>query len=260
MAAKCVKVFQRSLLKTGILKDTATYFCSCITLGARWSSTSPEPKTKLQKETENLGDIIHKPGHKRMHVDDIRSLCKTDQTPREVSKLFNRFLELPDQFRTESVSSALYWFCYYNKIDEALELKTFMEKHGIPKSYSTYAPLADLYSRSSQLGNMKDFFEEMARDGLTPRARHYAPFVDTAVKKGDLIGAFHYVSEMQQSAFAHERSVDKYKFLASLIRACAGEGNKQLTNKVLELFREFIKYRDLLRDDTLEAVKLWFDR
>ena len=220
--------------------------------GVRWCSTSPEPQNKLP-EAKNVGDNIHK----RMHVADIRRLCKTEVKHLEVSKLFNQFLQLPEQHRTKFVNSALYWFSYYDKIDEALELKTLMEKHGIPKNYSTYASLAVLYSKSGQVGNIKGFIDEMTRDGLMPRARHYAPFFNTAVKRGDLLGAFHSLNEMQQCVVFDKRNTDKY---TALIRACTGQQNKELTSKVLEVFHDFRKYRDLLSNDTLAAIKLWFDR
>ena len=254
MAAKIVsKVIQQSRWRiTRSLNKNASDFRRCIKLGERWSCTSPESQNKLLA-TDNAGDNIYE----RMHVADIRWLCKEDQTPYEVSKLFNRFLNLPDQYRTESVNSALYWFLYYDKIEEALELKTLMEEHGISKNYSTYSTLAVLYSRCSHLGNMMDFFNEMTREGLTPRARHYTPFIKTAAEKGDVIGAFHSMSEMQQSAVAHERNTDIY---TSLIRGCVGQQNKKLTSKVLETLHDFRKYRDLLNNDTLDAIKLWFDR
>ena len=240
MAARSVvtKVLRLCQHRARSVNKSAVVFRRCFTLGIRRSLSTPETKKK------------------GMYIADIRGLCKTRKR-HEVSELFYQLLELPHQYLANSVNSALHWFLYYGKIEEAFEFKALMEKHGIPKSDSTYSTLADLYSRCSQPGNMKSFFDEMTRDGLTPRARHYAPFTDTALKKGDLIGAFHSVSEMQKSAVVHERNVDIY---TALIRACAGQQNEQLMNKVLELFHEFIKYRDLLSDDTLEAVKLWFDR
>ena len=192
---------------------------------------------------------------KRLRNDDIQWLCKTGK-PQDISQLFHQLLQLPDKYRTNSVNSALYWFSYYDKIDEALELKTLMEEHGIPKNYSTYASLAVLYSKSGQLGNTREFFDEMTRDGLTPRARHYAPFVEMAVEKGDLIGAFHFMKEMQ-SAVIHERDTDIY---TSLIGACTGKQNRQLTDQVFEAFHDFRNYRDLLSNGTLEAIKQWFNR
>ena len=254
MAAKVLsKVLQRGRLRlTGSLKDIAPVFRSVTIRKVRWSSTSSELSNKFL-QAENTDDSIHE----RMHVGDVRWLCKAEQTPQEVSQLFNRLLDLPDQYRTESLNSALYWFLYYGKIDEALELKTLFEKHGIPKTYSTYSSLAVLYSKCSQLGNKKNFFDEMTRGGLTPRARHYAPFLEAAVEKGDLIGAFDSINEIEQYTLVQERNTDMY---TTLIRACARQQNKYLTKKVLEIFHDFRRHQDLLSNDTLEAIKLWFDR
>ena len=239
MAAWLVsKILRRCQQKTGSLSESLAVLRPFLTQGIRWNSSSLEPKKK------------------QLRIDDIRWLCRTGKV-HEVPHFFDQLLELPDRHLEYFVNSALYWFLYYDKIEEALEVKTLMEKHGISKNYSTYSSLAVLYSRCSQLGNMKDFFDEMVRDGLTPRARHYSPFVDTAIEKGDVIGAFHSLNEMEQSAVVHERNTDIY---TSLIRACAGQQNKQLTSKVMETFHVFRKYRDLLSNDTLEAIKLWFDR
>ena len=253
MAAKVVsKILQHGRLRmTGSLNDTASVFRSGTIRKVRWSSTSSKLSNKLL-QTENTDDSIHE----RMHVGNVRWLCETEQTPQEVSRLFNRFLNLPDKYRTDSLNSALYWFLYYGKIEEALELKTLIEEHGISKTYSTYSSLAVLYSKCSQLGNRKDFFDEMTRDGLTPTAQHYAPFLEAAVEKGDLIGAFDSITEMEQSTVVQERNSDIY---TALIRACAGQQNKYLTNKVLGVFHDFHKHQDLLSNDTLNAIKLWFD-
>ena len=236
MASKFVSKLPHSTHKTGPFKVTAAVFKRCV---ARWNSSSP----KLQNT--------------RMRIGDIRWLCKA-RTTNEVPHLFYQLRDLPEKYLANSFDSALYWLLYYEKIDEALEFKTLLEKHGISKTYSTYTSLAVLYSKCNQLGTMKDFFDEMTRDGFTPKARHYLPFVEAAAEKGDLMSAFDSMNEMQQSAVVHERNTDIYEVL---IRACvAGQQNNQLTNKVLELFHDFRKYRDLLSNEMLEAIKLWFDR
>lgn len=225
-----------------LLKENVAIFRRCVTQEIRCSASSPEAE-----ET-------------RFRIGDLRRLCKTVKT-HGVPQLFNQLRDLPEKHLENSVNSALYWFLHYNKIEEAFEFKTLMEKHGIRKSYSTYSALAVLVSKRSELGrslgNMTDFFNEMARDGLTPRARHYAPFVEAAAEKGDLLSAFEFLHEMQHSAVIHDRKTDVYTVL---IRACAEHQNRQLTDKVLEIFHEFRKYRDSLNSDTLEAIKLWFDR
>ena len=200
-----------------------------------------------------VSSVKHK--NKRLRNDDIRTLCETGN-PEEVSKLFNQLLELPVKYRTNSVNSALYWFSHYDKIEEALELNNLMEKHGIPRDHSTYSTLAVLYSKSGRLVNAKEFFDQMTKASLTPRARHYAPFVEAAVRKGDLIDAFNFVKDMQSAAI-HERDTDIY---TTLIRAYIERHDRHLTNQVLEAFHDFMKYRDLLSNDTLETIKIWFDR
>lgn len=196
------------------------------------SSSSAEPK----------GD--------RMRIGDIRWLCQTHEAPR----LFQKLRELPEKHLADSVSSALYWFLYYDKIEEALEFKNLVDKYGISKTHSTYSTLAALYSKCGQL--VKDLHKEMVRDGLTPKTRHYAPFVEAAVQKGDLLTAFDSLNEMQNSAVVFERNMDVY---TSLITACAQQQNSQLSKKVLEIFRDFAKHRDSLSIDTLRAIKIWFD-
>ena len=104
---------------------------------------------------------------------------------------------------------------------------------------------------------MKELFNEMAKDGLSPRSRHYAPFVEAAVEEGDLLSAFDSLNEMERSAAVYERNLDLYILL---IKACARSQNRKLTSKVLKIFSDFGKYRDSLSMDVLEAVKQWFDR
>ena len=235
MACRFVSKLRHSTHRIGPFKLTAAVFKRCV---LRWSSSSPEAQNS------------------RMPMGDIRRLCKAGKA-HEVPYLFHQLRDLPEKYLANSFDSALYWFLYYDKIDEALEFKSLLEKHVIPKTYSTYSNLAVLYSKCSQLGTMKDLFDEMTRDGLTPKPRHYAPFVEAAVEKGDLISALDSTNEMQKSAVVHERNADLYTVL---IRACAEQRNNGLTDKVLELFHDFRKYRDLLSNETLETVKLWFDR
>lgn len=235
MASRFVSKIRHSTHRIGPFKVTAAVFKRCV---LRWSSSSPEAQNT------------------RTRMGDIRWLCKAGKT-HEVPHLFHQLRDLPEKCLANSFDSALYWFLYYDKIEEALEFRSLLEKHVIPKTYSTYSSLAVLYSKCSQLGTMKDFFDEMTRDGLTPKVRHYAPFVEAAAEKGDLISAFDSMNEMQQSAVVHERNADLYTVL---IRACAEQQNNGLTDKVLELFYDFRKYRDLLSNETLETVKLWFDR
>lgn len=253
MAAKCVsKILHCVGLRTkGSLNKPASIFRSCITVGVKWSSTSPELQNTLL-ETENVNRI-----HERMHVGDIRWLCKADLSSDDVFKLFHRFSNLPVEHCAEYLNSALYWFIYYDKIKEALQLKSLWEKHGIAKTCSTYSSLADLYSKCRHLGNMKEFFDNMKRDGFTPRARHYAPFLEAGVEKCDLKGAIDSMIKIEQSAGIHERNVNIY---TALIQACAGQEDEYLTSKVFEIFHGFREYRDQLVRDNLEAIKLWFDR
>lgn len=223
----------------------ATEFKSSVLQRKRWlNSSSVVSSVKIK--------------NKRLRNDDIRTLCEKENPdgPEGVSKLFNQLLELPVKYRTNSVNSALYWFSFYDKIEEALELNKLMEKHGIPRNHSTYSTLAVLYSKSGRLVNAKEFFDQMTKASLTPRARHFAPFVEAAVKNGDLIGAFSFVKDMQSAAI-NERDTDIY---TTLIRACIERHNRHLTNQVLEAFHDFMNYRDLLSNDTLEAIKIWFDR
>lgn len=199
-----------------------------------------------------------KPQGNRMRIGDIKGLCKTYEV-HEISHLFEKLCHLPEKHLVSSAcSSALYWFLYSDKIEEAFEFKNLMDKYGIPKTSSTYSSLAILYAkRGLHLENMKELFSEMAKDGLSPRSRHYAPFVEAAVEEGDLLSAFDSLNEMKKTAVVRERNLDLYILL---IKACARNQNSQLTSKVLEIFNDFRKYRDSLSMDILEAVKLWFDR
>jgi len=198
-----------------------------------------------------------KPQENRMRIGDIRGLCETHEV-HEISHLFAKVCDLPEKHLvTSACSSALYWLLYSDKIEEAFEFKNLMDKYGIPKTYSTYSSLAILYAkRGRYLENMKELFNEMAKDGLSPRSRHYAPFVEAAVEEGDLLSAFDSLNEMERSAVVYERNLDLYILL---IKACARSQNRKLTSKVLKIFSDFGKYRDSLSMDVLEAVKQWFD-
>ena len=253
MVARVVSFLRCRLCLTKLSNGRATNVRYCIALGVRWCSTSLEPQEKLEETKKFSGDI-----HKRLHVDDIRRLCQqTDMKRTNVLQLFNQFLQLPEQYRTEFVNSALYWFSYYGKVNEAHELKTLMENNGIPKNSSTYSSLAVLYSKSSDFGDIKSLIEEMRKDGLMPKSRHFVPFFKAAVSKGDLTSAFHSLNEMQQTTAHSERNTDK---CTAIIRACTGYKDDDVVSKVFAMFSEFQKYRDLMSRDTLEAVKLWFER
>ena len=253
MAARVVSFLRCRLCLTKLSNGRATNVRYCTALGVRSCSTSLQPQEKLEETKKFSGDI-----HKRLHVDDIRRLCQqTDMKRTNVLQLFNQFLQLPEQYRTEFVNSALYWFSYYGKVNEAHELKTLMENNGIPKNSSTYSSLAVLYSKSSDFGDIKSLIEEMRKDGLMPKSRHFVPFFKAAVSKGDLTSAFHSLNEMQQTTAHSERNTDKY---TAIIRACTGYKDDNVVSKVFAMFFEFQKYRDLMSSDTLEAVKLWFDR
>lgn len=251
------KILQRS---AGPINETASDLKRCIIQGIRFCSSTPGSRNKIL-EAESDGYNSYEPKHVaraiRQERASIRKFCETVSEPNEVPQLFNQFLRLPEQYQIESVDCALYWLSYYDKIDAAFELKTLMEKHDIFKSYSTYSVLASLYSKSNHMGNYQAMFDEMTRDGLTPQARHYAPFVETATKKGDLMGAFRCLDDMRQAGVVRERNTDIY---TALVRACIGQNSRQLRNKVLEIFYEFRNYRDLLGNDTLEVIKMWFDR
>lgn len=262
MAGRVVKIFQRSARQINEMgtADLRQY----IIQGIRCCSSTPGSRNEVL-ETESNGYNIDKPKHvaratRRLDGQErasIRKFCETVSKPNEVAQLFNQFLRLPKQFQMESVDCALYWLSYYDKIDAGFELKTLMEKHNISKSDSTYSVLASLYSKSNHARNYQTMFNEMTRDDLTPQARHYAPFVETATQKGDVVGAFRCLDDMRQSGSVRERNTDMY---TALVRACIGQNSKQLQNKVLEIFHEFRNYRDLLSIDTLEVIKMWFDR
>ncbi|KAL9974380.1 hypothetical protein ACROYT_G011404 [Oculina patagonica] len=257
MAGRFVaKILQRS---AGPVNETVTDLKRCVIQGLRFCSSTPGSRNKIL-EAESDGDNINEPKHVaravRQERASIRKFCETVSKPNDVPQLFNQFLRLPKQYQIESVDCALYWLSYYDKIDGAFELKTLMEKHDISKSYSTYSVLASLYSKSNHTRNYQAMFDEMKRDGLTPQARHFAPFVETATQNGDLMGAFRCLDDMRQAGVVRERNTDIY---TALVRACIGQNSRQLRNKVLEIFYEFRNYRDLLSNDTLEVIKMWFD-
>ena len=222
----------------------------------RCCSSTPGSQGKIS-ETESEEFRGRPPAYSRLVRSGIRNFCKTSGKPNEIPELFNQFLCLPEQYKIASVDSALYWLSYYDRTEAAFALKKLMEEHGIPKSYSTYSALAKLYSRSSHKADYKTMFEEMIKDGLTPTARHYVPFVEAFTQRGDLMGAFSCLEEMQRSGVVRERNIDVH---TALVRACTGQHSQQLQEKVLEIFREFRTYRDPLSNDTLEAIKMWFDR
>ena len=190
-------------------------------------------------------------------VGNIRWFCKAETSPHEVANFFNQLRNLPVKHRTRSLNSALYWFLYYGKTKEALELNSLWETQGFPKSYSTYASLAILYARCRQLGNKRDFFHQMKLSGLTPRARHYEPFLAASTIRGDLMEVFESMTEMEYSSIIHEMSLDLYTLL---IRACTGKEHNLQDNNVFKIFHYFMKYRTKLPDDALHAIRLWFDR
>lgn len=191
-------------------------------------------------------------------VKNIRPFCETLSAPNEVLEMFNQFIILPEQHMIKALDYSLNCLVHYDKIDAAFELKTLMEQLNIPKSHSTYSVLANLYSKSNHpKHSMKSLFDEMLKDGLTPRARHFKPFVEMEANKGDPMDAFRCLDDLRHSGVLHERIVDIY---ITVVRACVGKVSKQLKNKVLELFYDIRRYRDLLSIEALETIKLWFDR
>ena len=191
-------------------------------------------------------------------VKNIRPFCETLSAPNEVLEMFNQFIILPEQHMIKALDYSLNCLVHYDKIDAAFELKTLMEQLNIPKSHSTYSVLANLYSKSNHpKHSMKSLFDEMLKDGLTPRARHFKPFVEMEANKGDPMDAFRCLDDLRHSGVLHERIVDIY---ITVVRACVGKMSKQLKNKVLELFYDIRRYRDLLSIEDLETIKLWFDR
>ena len=247
------KIFQRSVR---LIDETAADFRKYIIRGVRSSSSASGSQGKIpETETEESREVART--YSRLVRSGIRNFCKTSGTPNEIPELFKQFLRLPKQYQIASVDSTLYWLSYYDRNEAAFALKDLMEKHDIPKSYSTYSVLAKLYSSSSHMANYKTMFDEMIKDGLTPTARHYVPFVEAFTQRGDLMGAFSCLEEMEKSGVVRERNIDIH---TSLVRACTGQDSKQLQDKVLEIFREFRAYRDPLSNDTLEVVKMWFDR
>lgn len=259
MAGKLgVRILQRS---TGPINEIASGLRQCITQGIRCCSSTSGSRNKI---VGGKGDGSNIPKHVASSVPPIsknrryvRNFCETVSEPNQLQQLFNQILLLPERHQIESIDCVLYWLSYYDKIDAGFELKTLMEEHGISKSYSTYSCLASLYAKSNHAKNYKSLFEEMTRDGLTLKARHYAPFVEAAAQKGDLMGAFRFLDDLRQSGVVHIRNTDTY---IELIRACIGQDSRQLQNKVLELFQEFRDYRDLFSVDALEVIKKWFDR
>lgn len=254
MAARSVwKILQRSVRS---IDNTAVDFRQCIIQGVRCCSSTAGSRGKIpETESDESTDVART--YSRLVRSSIRNFCKTSGKPNEIPQLFDQFLRLPEQYRIASVDCALYWLAYYDRNDAAFALKSLMEEHGIPKSYSTYSVLAKLYSRSSHMANYKTMFDEMVKDGLTPTARHYVPFVEAFTQRGDLMGAFSCLNEMQESVVVRKRNTDIH---TALVRACTGQDSKQLQDKVLEIFREFRAYRDPLSNDTLGAIKMWFDR
>lgn len=254
MAARSAwKILQRSVRSTD---ETTTHFRQCIFQRLRCCSSTPGSQGKIP-ETESEESRERPRTYSRLVRSGIRNFCKTSGKPNEIPELFNQFLRLPEQYKIASVDSALYWLSYYDRNEAAFALKNLMEEHGIPKSYSTYSVLAKLYSRSNHMANYKTMFDEMIKDGLTPTVRHYVPFVEAFTQRGDLMGAFSCLEEMQRSGVVRERNIDVH---TALVRACTGQDSQQLQDKVLEIFREFRAYRDPLTNDTLEAIKTWFDR
>lgn len=249
-----LKILQR---RAGSLHENATDFrWRCIIQGIRCCSSTLSPHNKIPT-AENDGCLnVDQPT--RFARGDIRLLCEKLKEPGEVSQLLNQCLQFPEQHRVKSVDSALYWLSYYDKIDAALELKTLLEKHGFLKSYSTYSALASIYAKSNHTEGCKILFAEMKRDGLSPRSRHYFPFLEAATQKGDPMAAFSFLDDMRHSGFIHMHF--DTDIFTELIRACIGQDNKQLTNKMFETFLEFRKCRDLLSNDTVEVIKQWFDR
>ncbi|XP_068722778.1 mitochondrial ribonuclease P catalytic subunit-like isoform X2 [Montipora capricornis] len=242
-----------SLHKRRAFSEIPSVLRLCVTGGRRqWSFTSTRHLNKVLEKGN-----VDENNHDRLHVGDIRWLCEAEQTPQKVSNLFSQCVNLPDKYRIECLNSALYWYLYYGKIEEALAIKSLWEKEGFPKTYSSYCNLAILYSKCHQLGEMKDFLDKMKRDGLTPKARHYEPFVEAAIERGDIMGAFEAIKEMERSAVIHGLSSN---LCTALIRACTGKEDKHLTCNVLKIFQDFVKYRYKLTDDALEAIKIWFDR
>lgn len=241
MAARFMwKILQR---RAGPVTENAIDFRRCIRQRIRCcSSTSSDTRVSVQKEPKRR---------------NIRPFCETLSSPNEISELFNEFLTLPEEIRIKAIDCALYWLAYYDKVDAAFELKTLMEKHDIRKSYSTYSVLATLYSKSSHPKHCKTFFDEMMKDGLTPRARHYIPFVEMEAQKGDPMDAFRCLDELRHSGLLYQRIMAVYM---AVVRACIGQDSKQLRNKVLELFYDIRKHRDSLSNEALKTIKLWFDR
>lgn len=234
------------------LSEIPRVFRSYVMLKRRQFCMAIKPQNELLR-TENVNEN----NNDQQHVGNIRWFCKAERSPHEVANFFNQLRNLPFKRRTRSLNSALYWFLHYGKTKEALELNSLWETQGFPKSYSTYASLAILYARCRQLGNKGDFFDRMKLNGLTPRARHYEPFLAAATIRGDLMEAFESMSEMAHSSIIHEMSIDLY---TSLIRACTGKEDNLLDNNVFKIFHYFMKYRTKLTDDALQAIRLWFDR
>lgn len=255
MAASSTWKILKSVRSIG---ETAADFRQYIIQGLRWCSSTPGSQGKIPETESEESRYVPRPrSYSRLVRSGIRNFCETSGKANEIPELFNQFLRLPEQYKIASIDSALYWLSYYDRNEAAFTLKKLMEEHGIPKSYSTYSVLAKLYSRSSHKANYKIMFDEMIEDGLTPTARHYVPFVEAFTERGDLMGAFSCLEEMQRSGVVRERSIDVH---TALVRACTGQDSQQLQDKVLEIFREFRAYRDLLSNDTLEAIKMWFDR
>ena len=253
MAARFAwKIFQRSERS---ISETTADFGQCISQGLRCCSSAPGSEGKTPENESEESRLTRT--YSRLVRSGIRNFCETSGKPNEIPELFNQFLRLPEQNKIACVDSALYWLSYYDRNEAAFALKNLMEEHGIPKSDSTYSALAKVYSRSNHMANYKTMFDEMIKDGLTPAARHYVPFVEAFTQRGDLMGAFSCLEEMQRSGVVRERNIDVH---TALVQACTGQDSHQLQDKVLEIFREFRAYRDPLSNDTLEAIKRWFDR
>lgn len=85
-----------------------------------------------------------------------------------------------------------------------------MEEYGIFKSYLIYFVFVKLYFRLSYKVNYKIMFDEMIEDGLIFIVCYYVFFVEVFIERGDFMGVFLCLEEMQWFGVVCERSIDVY--------------------------------------------------
>lgn len=188
----------------------------------------------------------------------IRKLCE-DGDVDTAKELLYEALDEENINLTSIFNCVMYWYVKLGRFDGACELQSVMETRGVAFDEGSFSVLIQLYSSNGYLEKGIELLKTVERvENVKLRPKMYVPLIVAAGKTGDLNTAFSLYEDMKLKGVETVPCSDE--LYACLVRSCVQSGVERWRDQINGIFLDFMKSRDRLGQETVQAVEDWFVR